>query len=272
MPKLSYQEVIDVSKIYSISGLLKKGELVTTRPFRSPHHTSSKVSIVGGGSFPKPGEVTLAHRGILFMDEFNEFDSKTLEALRQPIEDKVVNISRVAGAMCYPANFMLIAALNPCKCGYLDDDSTDCICSSFEIEKYKRKISGPIIDRIDLQLNIKRVNNDKLINLNLAESSSDIRARVEKARGVQLSRYQSLGYKDVYSNSDLTNTLISKNTKLSKGSKELLRSSMDALKLSARSYFRVLKVARTIADLSNDMEIQEQHIAETLSYRLELGN
>jgi len=268
LPDMTFEEKIDITKIHSVAGFLREPKLIETRPFRNPHHTSSHVALVGGGSKPRPGEISLAHRGILFLDEFNEFSNKSIEALRQPMEDRVVNISRAAGVMVFPANFMLVAAMNPCKCGYLGSNDRDCTCSSFDLEKYQRKISGPIIDRIDLQLNIQRVSRDDLLSKNRGESSSEIKQRVNKARQFQIKRLKSLDIVGIKTNATLSNTLIKKSVNLSRESLNLISKAVEKLKLSARAYFRTLKVARTIADLSNKEKVGAEEIAEALSYRL----
>ncbi len=268
LPAMQFEEKIEVTKIHSIAGLLKDEGLIEQRPFRSPHHTSSDVALIGGGSVPKPGEITLAHRGVLFLDEFNEFSSKTLESLRQPIEDKIVHISRSAGSVVYPANFMLIGAMNPCKCGFYGESEQECICTKQEIEKFKRKISGPILDRVDLQVYVKRVNNEELLSDDLSESSEEICKRVEKARNIQMERFKEYKIKNVFSNSELGNNQVRKLVRLDNSCNQLLESILEKLNMSARGYYRLLKVARTIADLEESETVKKDHIVEAVSYRI----
>jgi magnesium chelatase family protein len=267
LPEMRFEESIDVTKIYSVAGLLKETNLVKIRPFRSPHHTSSDVSLIGGGAIPKPGEISLAHRGVLFMDEFNEFQPKTLEALRQPLEDKVVHISRAAGVMSFPADFMLIAAMNPCKCGYYGADDRDCNCTAYDLERYGKKLSGPIVDRIDLQVQVQRVKKDELFSKASLETSAIIRSRVEGARALQYERSKLFG-KPIYTNSNLNQRQLKDILRLGTAEIELLKQALDRLGLSARGYFRTLKVARTIADLAKAERVSVDHISEALSYRL----
>lgn len=268
LPSMEYQEMIEVTKIHSIAGSLNVEGLVTKRPFRSPHHTSSDVALIGGGRIPKPGEITLAHRGVLFLDEFNEFAPRTLESLRQPIEDKVVHISRANGSMVYPANFMLVVAMNPCKCGYWGDKENSCTCSQRELERFKQRISGPILDRIDLQVFVNKVDKQSLLSEDLSESSVSVKERVELARMRQLERFHSLGLKNVFSNAELNNTQLKRVISLDDESKSLLAKAIDSLRLSARGYFRLLKVARTIADLEGSEDIKGTHLTEALGYRI----
>jgi len=265
LPKMTIDEAIEVTKIYSVTGLLKKETpIISERPFRSPHHTASGVALVGGGKFPKPGEISLAHRGVLFLDEFPEFPRAVLENLRQPLEDGLVYISRAQGTLCFPASFMLIASQNPCPCGYASDPEKKCTCSPMQIERYKKKISGPLLDRIDLHIEVPRINFEKLTGEKLAESSADIRARVEKAREKQNIRFKN---SNIITNSEMKNKEIKKFCKLNNESLELLRQAVTQMHLSARSYHRILKLARTIADLEDVDEIKTSHIAEALQYR-----
>lgn len=265
MPEMNYKESIEVTKIYSIAGLIEKDKpLISKRPFRSPHHTSSQVALVGGGSIPKPGEITLAHRGVLFLDEFSEFPQKTLEVLRQPLEDKVVSISRASASLTFPANFMLAAAMNPCKCGYFGDPDVECTCNPSEFQKYQKKISGPILDRIDLLVKVPKVKMNKLIKKSESEESRIVKARVEEGRRLQTERFAK---DEVFSNSEMSQNHIKQFIHLKKTSLELLKTAIDSLNLSARSYFKTLKVARTIADLEGSESISRDHIAEALSYR-----
>lgn len=261
LPVLSNEEALEVTKIYSVAGLLSYDQpLVVTRPFRSPHHTTSSVALVGGGTFPKPGEITLAHRGVLFMDEFAEFPRAVLEALRQPLEDGVVTVSRAQGSLHFPAKFILVAAQNPCPCGYLGDPVKSCICTPSQISRYQKRVSGPILDRIDLHLNIPPVKYEKIVDEKSLEPSMAVRQRVEKARNIQLKR---LGK----TNAEMKPKELKKYCSLDDKSKELLRTAVNQLNLSVRQYTRVLKVARTIADLENREQISSDNIAEALQYR-----
>ena len=265
LPKLSFEEALETTKIHSISGMLSKNmPLITERPFRSPHHTISSVSLVGGGRIPKPGEISLAHNGVLFLDELPEFNKKTLEVLRGPLEDKVIAISRVNASISYPCNFMLIASMNPCPCGFYGSKEKECTCSKTEIQKYIGKISGPLLDRIDLQVEVTPVKYTKLQENKNIETSEDIKNRVENARKIQLSRYKQL---NIYSNSMLTPKLIEKYCKLDKKSNEIMQKAFKNLGLSARAYGRILKVARTIADLDESNNIMPNHVAEAIQYR-----
>ncbi len=269
LPDMTLEESLEVTRIYSITGLTSKtSPLITTRPFRSPHHTSSQVALVGGGTIPKPGEISLAHRGVLFLDEFPEFSSYALESLRQPLEDKVVTISRAQGTLTFPANFILVAAMNPCKCGYKGDPTRQCTCTAHEIAKYQKKISGPILDRIDLLINVPKVENSKLFSSEKSESSFDIKQRVQRARNLQIERYKNLG---IVSNSELNQKDIEKFVELTSDSKKILSMAVERMNLSARSYYRILRISRTIADLETSMNVNEKHIAEALSYRVEIG-
>ncbi|EDS73404.1 Mg chelatase-like protein [Anaerofustis stercorihominis DSM 17244] len=266
LPKMTLEESLEVTKVYSVSGLLKKDTpLIVSRPFRSPHHTISDVSLIGGGRIPNPGEVSLAHLGVLFLDEFPEFQKKALEVLRQPLEDGIVNISRVYASLTYPADFMLLASMNPCPCGYLGDSKVECTCSDFQKEKYKNKISGPLLDRIDIQVKVPRQDYEKLrINSKKSESSKEIRKRVNKAREIQLERYK--GTKVLF-NSMLTPAMIEKWCKIGEEEERLMKMAFDNLNLSARGYHRILKLARTIADLDGCENISSSHISEALQYR-----
>lgn len=268
LPSMTNEEQMEVTRIYSVAGLTNRvSPVIFNRPFRSPHHTSSQAALVGGGSFPRPGEISLAHRGVLFLDEFTEFSNISLEALRQPLEDRVVTISRANGSITFPANFILIAAMNPCKCGFKGDLNKECSCSPYEIAKYQKKLSGPILDRIDLMINVVKVENDQLFSKIQGENSENIRKRVETARSIQQERFKNSG---IYSNAEMGQSEIEKSIELSKDSTAILRLAVDRLNLSARSYFRILRVARTIADLSLSEKVSETHIGEALSYRIDV--
>ncbi len=266
LPEMTWEESLEVTRIHSVAGLVTEANpLVTIRPYRNPHHTTSEVALVGGGAFPRPGEISLAHRGVLFLDEFPEFTRAALEALRQPMEDKIVNISRASASLQFPANFMLIAAMNPCKCGWRGDPDKPCTCSQLEYQKYQKRISGPILDRIDLQVTVQKVRYEKLIATeDTAESSESIRIRVQNARNIQLSRYHN---HRIVSNSELRQQDINSFIHLDNESQEMLRKAVDKFNLSARSYFRILRVSRTIADLGKFEEVTHEHVAEALSYR-----
>lgn len=261
LPPLTNLEALEVTKIYSVVGLLHHNQpIINFRPFRSPHHTSSNIALVGGGSFPRPGEITLAHRGVLFMDEFAEFPRLVLEALRQPLEDGQVTVSRAQGSITYPAQFILIAAQNPCPCGFLGDSAQRCICTSNQILRYQKRVSGPLMDRIDIHIEVPRLKFEKLTDESVAESSVEIRKRVEAARRIQEKRLSK-------TNSEMTPKELKNYCRVDEQSKNLLRTAVNQFHLSARQYTRVLKVARTIADLSGTKNIEHRHIAEALQYR-----
>ena len=272
LPPLDEEEILDVTKIYSIAGLLSEKEpIIYERPFRSPHHTTSAVAMIGGGSYPKPGEVSLSHKGVLFLDEFPEFPRSVLEALRQPLEDKFVTVSRAQSTICFPADFVLVAAKNPCHCGYLNDDKHECSCTMSQIIAYNRKISGPLLDRIDLHLMVPRLPLKKIKNTQEAEDSKTVRTRVIKARQIQLNRaLRVLKKKKI--NALLSKKEMEKIAPLSEKSTELLEGAIDHLGLSMRSYVKTLRVARTIADLEGEKNIAETHIAEALQYRTKENN
>lgn len=265
LPDLSFEEALEITKIHSIAGVLsQKNSLITTRPFRAPHHTVSSVSLVGGGRIPKPGEISLAHYGVLFLDEIAEFNKNTLEVLRGPLEDRLVTISRVNATLTYPANFMFVASMNPCPCGYYGSKEKECTCTPQMISKYMGKISGPLLDRIDICTEVSPVKYKKLDSNEKIETSEEIKRRVDKARKMQLERYKD---KKIFSNSELTPKLIEEYCKLDSKGKQILENAFNKLKLSARAYGRILKVARTIADLEESKNIQVNHIAEAIQYR-----
>lgn len=264
LPSLTFEESMEITKIYSVAGLLRsKGSLITKRPFRSPHHTISNVAMVGGGRVPKPGEVSLSHNGILFLDELPEFSRSVLEELRQPLEDREVTISRVNGTMTYPANLMLVASMNPCPCGY-HGYSDKCTCREGEISRYMGKISGPLLDRIDIHIEAAAVNFEEMGSRRQGESSADIRKRVVAAHKIQQARYKN---ENIYFNSQLSSSQINKYCQLGEKETQLMKTAFERLGLSARAYHKVLKLARTIADLSNSEEISITHIAEALQLR-----
>lgn len=267
LPPLTPQEAIELTKIYSVSGLLSEtNPLVTKRPFRIIHHTASAIGIIGGGTSPKPGEITLAHRGVLFLDEMVEFPRNVLEVLRQPLEDGEISISRVKNSVKYPADFILLGAMNPCPCGFLGDKEKQCTCSEYQIQKYKSRLSGPLMDRIDLQVEVPRLTAEELINTKQAgESSADIRKRVINARKIQYERYKN---EKILTNSDLTSKLIQKYCQIDKASEQILRMAAVKYQLSGRKYDRILKLARTIADLDNSENITSMHITQALQYRI----
>jgi len=263
LPRLTVDESLEVTKIYSVAGLLQNS-FARERPYRSPHHTASTVSLVGGGAFPRPGEISLAHRGVLFLDEFPEFPRAALESLRQPLEDGVVTISRAQGVLTFPARFILVASQNPCPCGFSTDTDRQCTCSASQIIRYQKKVSGPLLDRIDLHVEVPRVKFDKLSSTDLAEPSSKIRERVEESRGIQTSRFKG---KPIQANSEMRNAEIREFCKLDEASIELLRAAVTQMHLSARAYNRILKLSRTIADLGRNDNIKVEHVAEALQFR-----
>ncbi|MEI6843292.1 MAG: YifB family Mg chelatase-like AAA ATPase [bacterium] len=266
LPPLSFEDMLEVTGIYSIGGYLSEG-LIEHPPFRAPHHTASYVSLVGGGNNLKPGEVTLAHKGVLFLDEFPEFDTKVLETLRQPLEDRVVTVSRARGSVRYPANFVLVATMNPCPCGNYGVKGKECICSAQNLEKYRRKLSGPIVDRIDMWVEVSLVEHNRLTDSrDMHECTEKISPRVEKARKIQEERYSKAKLK-IKTNSELSPKDLVKHIVLSEKVKEILNKSAKQLDLSARAYHRIIKLARTIADLEGAEHISENHILEALQYR-----
>lgn len=265
LPDLSFDEALEVTKIHSIAGLLPKDQpLILNRPFRSPHHTISSAGLSGGGSTPKPGELSLAHNGILFLDELPEFRRDSLEVLRQPLEDGNVTISRVNATLTYPCNIMLIASMNPCKCGYFGDSRRQCTCTPTQINRYRSRISGPLLDRIDIQVEVSNVDYEDLSSTENSETSAEIKKRVNKTRKLQLERYKDY---NIYSNSQLDAGMLKKFCPLGEEENAILRAAFDNLGLSARAHSRILKVARTIADLEGSENIKSEHIAEAIQYR-----
>lgn len=265
LPDLTFDESLEVTKIHSIAGILPKNlPLITNRPFRSPHHTVSAAGLSGGGTVPKPGELSLAHNGILFLDELPEFRRDVLEILRQPLEDGNVTISRVNATLTYPCNIMLIASMNPCKCGYLGDTRRQCTCTPAQVNNYRGKISGPLLDRIDIQVEVSSVDYDDLSETKKGESSKSIKERINRTRKIQLERYKDL---NIYSNSQLSAGLLEKYCPLGEQENAILKAAFDNLGLSARAHSRILKVARTIADLDASDDIKATHIAEAIQYR-----
>jgi magnesium chelatase family protein len=265
MPMMTLAEALEVTKIYSVSGLLSQDTpLINQRPFRSPHYTISHAGLVGGGHWPRPGEISLSHRGVLFLDEFPEFSHMSLESLRQPVEDKVITISRAQGSVTFPANFMLVAAMNPCPCGYFGDPVKDCKCSSGEISRYQKRLSGPLLDRIDIFIEVPRVEYEKLTDDSVGEGSDKVRSRVETARQIQQKRFE--GTK-LTCNSEMTPVEVREFCRAEPPAQSLLRTAMKQLHLTARSFHRVLKLARTIADLDSADIIKTNHLAEALQYR-----
>ena len=264
LPEMTREEALEVTKIYSIAGLLSGRGLVKERPFRSPHHTSSMTALIGGGSVPKPGEVTLAHHGVLFLDELPEFSKKTLEVLREPIEDRQITISRVHASLTFPSSFILITAANPCPCGWAGDREKECKCTLAEIKRYNQKISGPLLDRIDIHIRVPRVKYEELSSKKRAESSGEIRKRVLAARKIQLQRLEEY---HLFCNAQMNHALLQKLCNLEPQAQKLLEQAFKSLNLSARSYDRIVKVARTIADLAGAENIEAGHIAEAIQLR-----
>lgn len=265
LPDLTFDEALEVTKVHSIAGSLKAGQpIITQRPFRNPHHTISAVGLSGGGSTPKPGELSLAHNGILFLDELPEFRRDVLEVMRQPLEDSSVTISRVNATLTYPCNIMLIASMNPCKCGFFGDARRKCTCSPSQINSYRSKVSGPLLDRIDIQAEVAAVDYDKLSSTARGESSAEIKKRVNRTRKVQLERYRDRG---IHSNSQLTAGMLDEFCRLGEEENKILKKAFDTLCLSPRAHSRILKVARTIADLEGNENISVSNLAEAISYR-----
>jgi magnesium chelatase family protein len=265
LPGMTITEAIEVTKIYSVSGLISSDSpLIRQRPFRAPHYSISHAGLVGGGRSPHPGEISLSHRGVLFLDEFPEFNHMALESLRQPLEDKIVTISRAEGSLTFPASFTLVAAMNPCPCGYYGDPVRECKCSSSTITRYQKKISGPLMDRIDIFLDVPRIEYEKLIDERSSESSASVRKRVQSARQIQLDRFN--GTK-LTSNSEMTAVEVKKYCTINADAQSLMKAAVKQLHFTARAFHRTLKLARTIADLDNSESIKISHLAEALQYR-----
>ncbi len=265
LPKLNLEEAIEVTRIWSVAGFLKEDRpFLSQRPFRSPHHTASGVALVGGGTWPKPGEISLAHRGVLFLDEFPEFSRDVLENLRQPLEENMVTISRAQGSLTFPAQFLMVAAMNPCPCGYLNDTLKECICAPSQIIRYKRKLSGPLLDRIDLHVEVPRLKYEEMAKESFGETSKIVRERVSKAREIQASRFKNEG---ILTNREMSVRHIKKYCALDEMAEKMMKSAVSSMGFSTRTYHRMLKISRTIADLDNSENIKPQHLAEALQYR-----
>ena len=274
LPDMTIEEALDVTRVYSVADQLPENmPLIAQRPFRSPHHTISHAGLVGGGNWPRPGEISLAHRGVLFLDELPEFGPRVLDVLRQPLEDKVVTISRAQGTLTFPANFQLVAAMNPCPCGYYGDPVKPCSCSNAMVVKYQKRISGPLLDRIDIHIEVPRVEYDKLSDDRQGEPSAAVRARVQAARAVQRRRFAALDEHrglGLTCNAEMHPAEITKFCALDQNSRALMRSAMSQFHLTARAYHRILKLARTIADLGGSEKVLTEHLAEALQYRPKL--
>jgi magnesium chelatase family protein len=265
LPDMNFEESIETTKIHSVLGLLPPDRaLIVTRPFRNPHHTISDAGLIGGGQIPKPGEVSLSHNGVLFLDELPEFKKNVLEVMRQPLEEEKVTISRAATSLTYPARFMLVSAMNPCPCGYYSDPNNECTCTIPQIQRYRSKISGPLMDRIDIHIEVPAVKYRDLASRDSGESSREIKRRVDQARNVQLERFKGM---KIYCNAQMTNRHIKKYCQIDEASQKLLEVAIDKFGLSARAYTRILKVARTIADLEGQENIQPSHLSEAIQYR-----
>lgn len=265
LPEMTRDEILEVTKIYSVAGRLSSDvPIITQRPFQAPHHTASEASLIGGGTYSKPGEISLSHRGVLFLDEFPEFHRDILESLRQPLEDGIITVSRAKNSFTYPAKFILVAAMNPCPCGYAGHPSKPCVCSSVQIRRYQQKISGPLLDRIDLHVEVPQLKYEKLASSKVAEDSVSIRKRVEKARKIQQERFKE---EKIKTNSEMNIPQIKRYCKIDSAGENLLRNAVDRMNLSGRGYHRILKLARTIADLANEKNILKENIAEALQYR-----
>jgi magnesium chelatase family protein len=266
IPPLTLEEALETTKIHSVAGKIDDHtSLMTRRPFRSPHHTISDVALVGGGTFPQPGEISLGHNGVLFLDELPEFKRTVLEVMRQPLEDRVITISRAKSTVDYPASFMLVASMNPCPCGFHNHPDKECLCSPGMVQKYLNRISGPLLDRIDIHIEVVPVNYDKLADTGKTEPSSVVRERVVKARAIQAKRFA--GVRGIYSNAQMSSSMQRRYCQLDEAGGRLLKTAMDIRGLSARAYDRILKVARTIADLAESENISAEHISEAINYR-----
>jgi magnesium chelatase family protein len=262
---MNFEESLETTKIHSVMGLIPTdASLIVTRPFRNPHHTISDAGLIGGGQIPKPGEVSLSHNGVLFLDELPEFKKNVLEVMRQPLEEERVTISRAATSLTYPARFMLVAAMNPCPCGYYGDPNNECICTIPQIQRYRSKISGPLMDRIDIHIEVPAVKYRELASREQGESSREMKKRIDGARRVQLDRFKGM---KIYCNAQMTNRHIKKFCQIDEASQKLLELAIDKFGLSARAYTRILKVARTIADLEGQENIQSAHLSEAIQYR-----
>jgi len=268
LPDMNHQEIMETTKIHSVMGLLKSNQgIIVNRPFRSPHHTSSNIALVGGGSYPKPGEVTLSHHGVLFLDELPEFSRTLLESLRQPLEDNCVTISRANRSVRFPAQFMLVASMNPCPCGFYTDPKKQCRCHPTQIQRYLSKISGPLLDRIDIHLEVPALKSTDLLSLPKSETSADIKKRTSQARNIQHNRFQTKKNTITVANAQMGQKDIKQFCTLTKESQSLLKRAIEELGLSARAYDKILKIARTIADIEKEETILSEHIAEAIQYR-----
>jgi magnesium chelatase family protein len=266
LPQMTLKEAIEVTKVYSVAGMLPKSTpLITSRPFRSPHHTISHAGLAGGGQYPRPGEISLSHNGVLFLDEFPEFSKSVLQVLRQPLEEGLVTISRASAALTYPAQFTLVASMNPCPCGYFTDKLRACTCSPSKIQQYRSKISGPLLDRIDIHIEVARLTREELLTTKPGETSAKIRERVQKARDIQKERFAGL---PIFCNACMTSSQVRKYCSTSSKALSLLEKAVEELQLSARAFERILKVARTIADLASEETIEVHHLAEAIQYRV----
>jgi magnesium chelatase family protein len=265
LPPMTVDESLEVTKIYSVRGLLPADTpLLRERPFRAPHHGTSSAGLIGGGSWPRPGEVSMAHRGVLFLDELPEFSASTLEMLRQPLEDRTVTLARASGTLTFPANFTLVAAMNPCPCGYAGDPVRECKCSGQTIGRYQKRISGPLLDRIDIHVEVPRIDYEKLSDRRAGEPSTEVRGRVERAREVQARRFEGTTFR---TNADMGLRKLQEHVVLDEAGESMMKAAVRQLHLSARGYHRVLKLSRTIADLTGDERVQAAHVAEALQYR-----
>ncbi len=265
LPRMSFEEALETTRIHSVAGTLSGQPLLATRPFRTPHHTISDVALIGGGQYPRPGEVSLSHNGVLFLDELPEFKRNVLEVLRQPLEDGEVTVSRATASITFPATFMLVAAMNPCPCGYLGDERHQCTCTPGQIQRYRRRVSGPLLDRIDIHIEVPAVNYRELSSEHSGEPSETIRQRVERARRIQIERLHGEG---IYCNGQMRTRHLKKYCRLKTEAKTILEKAMHKMSLSARAYTRILKVARTIADLEGSEQIESHHVSEAVQYRM----